>query len=454
MAEDQVSVPHMPEAAVNLAQSIPLEVESEQGFDESSDLSMTSTPMPSRIAIVQSFSPELSGDGISDAAAAESSQQDNRMELEEARRDAEVSAHALENLVEGMRAIKRILERTTSEQDTSPGNTDEDFKRIHELSEQLHGVLGSDLMGLANAANMIREHTRLAAVETSDLIADVHAARAEAQESAIRAKQAKKVGRQLLNENIDLRGQVKRLTQERKALVKEVKSLRQDAEETRKFDSWRLLEQHVLGSMAIHERVMKTPGTPKTPIVDTTIEETPSVCVANAQSETSLQGAGQPESQTPRDRGIGNMLRGFRRRALRAQEQTPGNNRDVDQTPEPQIQSPPRLGSKSPIPSLGEASTFSEDSGIPGHVPEKENGALPNNVQFDNLARVNDFPRHLASPLVSPDGTPEGVSTPDYKPICDPNILRTLAIPSSEKPCVDYTQSSPGKDVMGDLYEC
>jgi hypothetical protein len=59
-------------------------------------------------------------------------------------------------------------------------------------------------------------------------------------------------------------------------------------------------------------------------------------------------------------------------------------------------------------------------------TPERD---MPRNVSFRSRKEGSEV--DYASPLISPDGSPEGVVIAELKPICDPNVLRTLAVPST-----------------------
>jgi hypothetical protein len=506
---------------------------------------------------------------------------DQRLLVEEAQRDARQSAEALEHLIEGVRIVKRMLERSTSDNSyksptaAAEANGDrfaEEAYHLSELSKNLHGVLGSDLLGLVNAADMVREHAKLAATEASVLVQDVHSAHEAAASAKKHAQRAEKVSRKLYNENLALRQETAQLRRERHVLVKEVKALRGEAEETRKFDTWRLLEEHLLDSMALHEMILKSPTAPKLNTFDEDIlvdvwdnagtqlyKENISLNskgVGN-NSETSQQTQVKPEGSASADRtesvqqenkaqsapeptkpvnpnipktkedsqqagqivrGIGfGRMAGFRSafgggaglgygkklRVATAQQ-------DVDDKPsmvkpeesEPKSDSvnktsddcaskagtdakslsnkseeelptkgesvitprtsasPARNGNKSPLPSLAEATTGTEDSlsevhtsaTLDDHNVEKGRLIMPRNVSFK--ADGKGMGAHLASPLLTPDGSPAGVGTPDLKPICDPKILRTLSIPSGEDvKKINYRLPSPRTCVGHGLYE-
>lgn len=294
-------------------------------------------------------------------------------QLKEAQLDAKQSADALEDLVLGIRAVKRILDRNATSassnlsDNTSSNATDDDL--LSSLSERLHGVLGSDLLALANAADMAREHAKLASEEASVLVSDINKANEEAEKAKARAHKAEKLTRKLYKENLSLHSKVAKLKTEKRTLVKEVKDLRKVAEETNK----KLSEKQMFDSMSLHERLLKTP-------TSTNI------------SKISTNKAVSPEENTilPRD------------------SPSTGNVSD------------------SPLPSLDEITGCSEDSSSYEEV-ELPQTDMPKNVSFDSQTR-----NKLSSPLQSPNVSPPGVGDIEPKPISDPSVLKTLALPGKE----------------------
>ncbi len=431
----------------------------------------------------------------------------NRKALEHARWDAEQSANALEYIVSGIRAVKRILERRTYDENDHLDTLTDDIQLVHELSEKLHGVLGSDLLALVNAADMIREHSKLAFQEASDLVIDVNQATLQAQEADIQARQARKIGRALYKENLELKCQVEKLRHEKRLLVKEVKTLREEAAETRKFDSWRLLEQHVLGSMAIHEMMIKSPAMPRHNVLVEArgLGEIRLANDAEPKSSSGLNSAFEqylftPKREKVRDRtkecaegsaskatgfgsGFANIRGVFRSRRIGSpresndigqseQEDTPCKEEAFcEETKEPatrDIGSSSKVRAKSPMPSLGEVSSYTNDSATKTprfdaasvdydhdkNSKQESRKEFPKDVAFDTTRDDWRSPCRLPSPLMFSDGSPDGVVIPAHKPICDPNILRTLAIPSNEQRTVELKKASPRKRVTDSLHEC
>jgi hypothetical protein len=177
--------------------------------------------------------------------------------------DTEKTLMALEHLLEGIKVVKRNLERSLDDNicdtDNNVDRTDsKDFDHISDLSDRLIGILGSNLLGLWNAANVVRERSKLQYDENDLLLQELHHTKRLCIEAHRQAEQTDKVNKRLYSEKQHLMGQVRRLQAERKVLVKECKALRRVAEETRKFDAWRLLEEHVMDSVTIHESVLKS----------------------------------------------------------------------------------------------------------------------------------------------------------------------------------------------------
>lgn len=212
-------------------------------LDESHSITMTTTTGRDYDNVVQN---KVNGDDSQ-----------YKFALRKAQDDTEEAVVALDNLVQGIKVVRRFLQIPIDVQDQDQRISD----RITELSNHLVGVLGSELMGLMNDADMVRDHARLHSKEASHLLEDLHAAKDESNKSNERADMTETICRQLYTEKQILLEQVTKLTLERRALIKEVKSLRRDAQDTKKFDTWRLLEEHVLDAVAIHEMVMKTPTT-------------------------------------------------------------------------------------------------------------------------------------------------------------------------------------------------
>ena len=184
------------------------------------------------------------------------------------REDARHTAEALDNLLQGIQCVKRILEdpmdQAQIDQTTSACNKDfacrisTDIGYISSLSNKLVGILGSHLIGLLNAAEMARSHAQLYAEENSLLLAELYDAKNKCIKAYADSEQTQIVNRRLYKEKRRLLKHNHKLQTERKTLIQEVKSLRKQADETQRFDTWRLLEEHVLDSVAIHELILKS----------------------------------------------------------------------------------------------------------------------------------------------------------------------------------------------------
>jgi len=180
---------------------------------------------------------------------------DYKHALQRAKADAMETAAALENLVEGIQAVKRILEHpidtTMEEKDdnsTSSSSVVEssDAELVSKLSNKLVGVLGSELIGLLNAAQMTNGHAKLRIEDDTKAIQDLHRAREFANKLHHRAVRAESIGL--------------RLKAQKKLLIKEVRSLQKDrqllAKEVRSMQKMLLMEDHLRGATMVHESVL------------------------------------------------------------------------------------------------------------------------------------------------------------------------------------------------------
>jgi polyhydroxyalkanoate synthesis regulator phasin len=247
-------------------------------------------------------------------------------------------------------------------------------------------------MGLVNAANMARGHAKLASDEATSAVSEMQEARKEAEESNTKARTAAKISKKLYEDNLALQQQVGHLKKERRTLVKAVRDLQQEQEQTSKFDTWRLLEEHVQNSLTMHEMILKTPtrGTTKKSFFDSAHESTRSVSDEDGSNYISAASVEKPEK-------------------------------------------PKKFGRISPTPTA----SCSEDSMSYKHAEgystparsseDQENVGMPTDVSL--VKRRPTSP--LGTPIISQEGNDTG--SQDLKPICDPNILRTLAIPGDER---------------------
>eukprot|EP00526_Cylindrotheca_closterium_P000492 CAMPEP_0113660734 /NCGR_PEP_ID=MMETSP0017_2-20120614/33060_1 /TAXON_ID=2856 /ORGANISM="Cylindrotheca closterium" /LENGTH=373 /DNA_ID=CAMNT_0000575393 /DNA_START=89 /DNA_END=1210 /DNA_ORIENTATION=- /assembly_acc=CAM_ASM_000147 len=347
-----------------------------------------------------------------ESAQGEPSPKSLAQQLEEAKLDAKKSAEALDDLISGIRAVKRILDNHADDDEKESAKEEsivKDEELIANLSDRLPGILGSDLMALVNAANMARGHAKLASDEAASAVSEMQEARKEAEESNTKARTAAKISKKLYEDNLVLQQQVVHLKKERRTLVKAVKDLQQEQEQTSRFDTWRLLEEHVQNSVTIHEMILKTPtrGTGKKSFFDSAHESTRSMMSDDGSHFTNA-----PAS----------------------------------------VEKPKKFGRISPTPTA----SCSEDS---MSYQKHEGGSTPASVSEDqeNVGMPTDVslvkPRPtspLGTPIISREGN--GNESQELKPICNPNILRTLAIPGDER--MDGRElPSPRVRIAPGLYE-
>jgi hypothetical protein len=366
-----------------------------------------------------------------------------RLDLEQARRDAEQSAQALERLMDGIRAVKRVLVASSSgDEADEPKSSNDDIQQIHQISGSLHGVLGSDLLALVNTADMIREHSRLAFQETSDVVADLRKAKLEAQLAAVEAKQTRKVARALFKANTELKWRVEKLCQEKHMLVKEVKALRES----------QFLEGQVLKSLTAHELVLRTPSsaTPKKYIFD-------DIDWDDKVNESTDDSGTVDEENVRRGPGFQRGFQIFRRNNRTTNLDTenpdlPGDSMNAKKDALYRVfGTPTRYRPKSPMPGLDEISTITEDSSAAKAPDAQEDEgacqALGERIPLNEKTR-NNIAQH--SPLVSPRGVP----LPDCKGSCDPNVVSTLVMPDSFDEADVLELPYPRKQISETLYEC
>ncbi|CAJ1901814.1 unnamed protein product [Cylindrotheca closterium] len=340
----------------------------------------TSVIIPEIVTAGESAQGELSPKGLAE-------------QLEEAKLDAKKSAEALDDLISGVRAVKRILDKHAGDEKASmKESTTRDAELIAHLSNQLPGILGSDLMALVNAANMARGHAKLASDEAEAAVSEMQEARKEAEESNTKARTAAKISKKLYEDNLALQQQVGHLKKERRTLVKAVRDLQQEQEQTNKFDTWRLLEEHVQNSLTMHEMILKTPtrGARQNSFFDPAHESTRSMSDEDGSNYISASSVEKPEK-------------------------------------------PKKFGRISPTPTA----SCSEDSMSyhkhEGHstpsrsFEDQENVGMPTDVSL--IKRRPTSP--LGTPIISREGN--GAESQELKPICDPQILRTLAIPGDDR---------------------
>ena len=184
-----------------------------------------------------------------------------QQELERAKADALETAETLEKLVDGIRAVRRILERPIdSENQDKANNSDDtsDISQVSMLSNSLVGVLGSELIGLLNASVMVKGHAKLRIEDDKKVIEELHTSRENARTLGERADEAESMNLRLKAEKKLLVKEVRALREDRKVLVKEVKFTRKLIRETQQLESWRLLQNHLREATMIHESVLNS----------------------------------------------------------------------------------------------------------------------------------------------------------------------------------------------------
>lgn len=463
-----------------------------------------------------------------------------RYELEEARMNERELTQALSHLTEGIRAVKRIIERTPCSSEMQPVRIGDDSSEateksilsaddrfLSELSGKCGSVIGSDLLGLVNVANMVRDHAYLASEEASTLLQDFQSAQQATEKENERATKAGIIVRKLYKESVALKKDNGKLRKERRVLAGEVKSLREELETTKQFDMWRLLEQHVLTGIQVHEKILtrapqkreksvemlrdelkeegsnnsdpvfvlkvESQNVDKRPENESRNQEHPG---SGATQDKEILNAGVNEGQQRAkseklnaDEGIASIKAtkltvdfagmsgfggavGFGYGARFGKKSIAKLIRKPSKQP-PQTSDNPHRDSSFVLvaedrmrnfftdhgrtsPSLSVAETTvccTEDSvgdskyahnqsNIPG-LAEELLKFKPHGVTFRDDGK--EAASRLATPTYTPETSPSGfVLSPDLKPICDPKILRTLAIASQGKDaeCVEDLPST------------
>jgi len=180
-------------------------------------------------------------------------------ELHKAETNSTEAIAALEGLVKGIQAVKRILERPVDSKEH--GNSgcafeSRDANIVSNLSEKLVGILGSELLGLLNAALMAKEHAKLRIQDERNVIQDLHHASEFANSLNDQVEKAERRSHRLKAEKKLLVKEVRSLREDCHFLLKEVKSLHKIVQCTKQFDEWRLLEEHVRAAVTVHESVL------------------------------------------------------------------------------------------------------------------------------------------------------------------------------------------------------
>ncbi|CAB9500664.1 expressed unknown protein [Seminavis robusta] len=206
-------------------------------------------------------------------ASLEEELQIHKKELHMHKENAEETLLAFLQFADGVRKITRHMQSVPSQSDTEEAKEETDaatqgdnpasnvpLLEIESMvsSTCLQGtVFGTDLLRLWDAAQHMRDFARLVSEESSISANDILQAQAVARNALRRAKRAESVAHNLHTRNRELKRQVLKLSGERRLLVQEVKSLRQQAATARKLDMQRLLHQHVAGALLVHEEHLK-----------------------------------------------------------------------------------------------------------------------------------------------------------------------------------------------------
>jgi len=221
-------------------------------------MSITDPPMlVARHSTEDTVSDVIMSSSITDGA--DSGLSEYKEALKEAKEDALETANALETLVQGIQAVKRILERPFDEAEKNctdvviTVNKKDDVEIVSTLSTKLVGVLGSELIGLLNAAQMTKSHAKLCVQEHEGVLQDFHRAKEVAEKANVRADRLERIGRRLKKEKKVLVQEVRALRGNRRVLVQEVKSMRKLAKRSKQSEALRLLRDAV----KVHETVLR-----------------------------------------------------------------------------------------------------------------------------------------------------------------------------------------------------
>eukprot|EP00536_Pseudo-nitzschia_multiseries_P011607 jgi/Psemu1/29464/gm1.29464_g len=229
----------------------------------SASIPVTDTPMVGAQHSAEDTDADvIMGSAIVDSADADAALSECQDALKLAQEDALQTANALENLLEGIQAVKRILERPFDETESNSNShssnigtgthRSDDTEIVSSLSEKLVGVLGSELIGLLNAAQMTKSHALLRAQDHDGVLNDLHRAKEVTQKANDRANRAERTGRRLKKEKKLLVREVRTLREDRLVLVREVKSLRKMAKRSKQSEALRILRDAV----QVHESVL------------------------------------------------------------------------------------------------------------------------------------------------------------------------------------------------------
>jgi len=200
-------------------------------------------------------------------------------QVQQAQYKATDALDALRQLSEGIRIITRQMksahdvfqgeEQSPEEEDTEiqrerswsdscstiQSCTSDDDRRLSDLSQQLEGTLGADLLGLAHAAQMVGENSRMVSQEASQSVRDVLMAQQSVEDAEKRATKAENVVRIMYKKQKELIGQLEQTKKERNILKRQVKALLQEKSVMKEQDKVvRALELHVVSALHAHEQ--------------------------------------------------------------------------------------------------------------------------------------------------------------------------------------------------------
>ena len=192
-------------------------------------------------------------------------------ELQHSKADAQETLTAFLQFVEGVRAITRHMQQqttySTSQEEEKEDSKDDDGEAptVVVTPESLVSntclrgtVFGTDLMRLLEAANHhVRDYAQMASEESALSATDVVQAQQVAHKATLRAKRAESLARKLARTSVRLQKQLTEATTHKTVLAREVVLLRQQVATARQTDMERLLEQHVVGALLLHEGQLK-----------------------------------------------------------------------------------------------------------------------------------------------------------------------------------------------------
>ena len=181
----------------------------------------------------------------------------------------------------------------------------EDDIRLNGLSQSLEGIVGADLLGLSQAAQMLNEHARLASHEASILTDDITIATRTVDSALERSIKAEKAVMRLYRENINLQNQLDNLMIERKVLAREIKSMRKEnitlkqfQQDCKRQEMMLALEQHVRGALIVHEQQLATANRNKQIEFQDQTEEAAAAAAAAAEKADTAPEETQPNQST------------------------------------------------------------------------------------------------------------------------------------------------------------